>query len=280
MKRLSQFIIFIFVWPFFSIWRLLPLRMSERMGSNIIGFLGPRISTQKTVLKNISIVLPNNTAEENIALSKKLWAHIGINLSHALQPDNKDLTLNTKITGLENLKNAHDKGKGIILLSAHIGVWDVGVMTVRNEIGTCDTVYRPIENPFLNKWIEKFRLRVHTKLIKKSPRSGLAILKSLKQGNVVTMMSDQKMWGCTKAPFFGKDAECADGAVRIGYKTSTPVIPARSKYTPQGCEIIFEPAMVLSGDLRQDTIQMNDIFERWILDTPEQYYNFTHKKWD
>ena len=57
-------------------------------------------------------------------------------------------------------------------------------------------------------------------------------------------------------------------------------MPIRSKYTPQGCEIIFEPAVVLSGDLTQDTIQMNAIFERWILDTPEQYYNFTHKKWD
>ena len=280
MKRLSQFIIFIIVLPLLWTLRLVPLRVSERMGRGIMRFLGPRISTQKTVLNNISIVFPNNTAEENIALSKKLWVHVGINLSHALQLDNEDLIHNTKITGIENIQKEYDNGNGVILISAHIGVWDIVAINVKHQIAPCDVVYRPIENPFLNTWIEKFRLKVYNKLIVKSPSAGRAILRSLKQGNIIPMLSDQKMWGHTKVRFFGKDAECADGAVRMGYKTSTPVIPVRSKYTPQGYELVFEPAMILTGDLMQDTLQMNAIFERWVLETPEQYYNFTHKKWD
>ena len=168
--------------------------MAEIICSKFIGWLGLKVRTNKQMINGIKIAFPELNDAEVEKLAKQNWKHIGINLAHALQMDNKKLVDRAEIIGFEHLETAYAKGKGVIVLSAHIGVWDTICINIKHKLAPTDTVYRPIENPFLNSFVKRFRLRVYNKLITKGNTAGRQIIKSLRAGKIVPMMSDQKLW--------------------------------------------------------------------------------------
>ncbi len=143
--------------------------------------------------------MPHLNDQEKIALSHKVWKNIGIIFSLTIKVDSKELISNTKITGLEHLKKVHANGRGLILISAHIGTWDAMCAKIGNSIAKCDGVVRHVNNPFLNKRIQRIRLKVFN-VITKNSSAALKMLRSVNKENIICMLSDQKMWGTYQSP--------------------------------------------------------------------------------
>lgn len=278
-QHIQHAVIYIMIYPFMVIIRAMPLPMAERVLSRIIGYIGPRIRKHKRLKHGLSIALPDLDDIALERLAQQNWCHYGINLAHTIHVDNPHLYKNTTVHGWEHFTTAHAQGQGVIILSAHIGVWDVVCATISHMCMPPDVVYRPLNNPYISRWFERRRLRVYNTLITKAPTAGRHILKSLRQGGVVPMMSDQKMWDGVHVPYFGVPAYTAPGAVVLGHKLNAPVIPMFAIYDAGTYTVFVEPPMTLTGDTYTDARHMNTIFERWVTQYPNQYFNFTHNRW-
>ena len=277
---MGHFISFVLLYPFLMLFRILPLRWAENLGQALIGFIGYRTPKNRRVLHGLRIAFPHKSASELDILARKNWRHYGINFAHAIQLDNPELIHRTDIIGWTHLQQAFDKGKGVLIISAHVGVWDIVCRVIKHKLQAPDTVYRPIDNPYLNRWFEKRRLRVYKSLIPKGPTAGRQILKSIRSGGIVPMMSDQKMWGEISVPYFGVPAETASGAVVLGAKLQVPVIPIHTYKDGDRFKMIISPPMTLTGDKIVDTTHMNQIFETWVTAHPDQYFSFAHNRWN
>ncbi len=279
MNTLGQFVVFILIYPFLCIMRVLPLSWAEAVGRGVVGFMGPKTRKNTRVLHGLQVAFPYNSEAQNQILARANWRHYGINLAHAIQLDNPKLVQRTDVEGWHHLQRAFDQGKGVFVLSAHVGVWDVICAVIKHRLHPTDTIYRPIDNIFLNRWFKKYRLKVYKSLIVKGPHAGKDILKAIRAGGIVPMMSDQKMWGGIEVPYFRVPALTASGAVVLGAKLQVPVIPIYTAKVGNRFKMVIEPPMPLTGNTEVDTIQMNQLFEKWVTSHPDQYFSFTHNRW-
>ncbi len=279
MKTIGQGIVFVLVYPFLVLMRILPLSAAEAVAQALIGFMGPKTPINRRVLYGLRLAFPHKSDRQNANLARANWRHYGVNLAHAIQLDNPQLVHRTDVQGWHHLQDAYAQGKGVFVLSAHVGVWDVICAVIKHRLQATDTVYRPIDNVFLNRWFEKYRLRVYKSLITKGPTAGKRILKSIRAGGIVPMMSDQKMWDGVQVPYFRIPALTASGAVVLGAKLQVPVIPIYAVKIGNRFKMVVEPPMSLTGNTEYDARQMNQIFEKWVTAHPDQYFSFTHNRW-
>ena len=143
-------------------------------------------------------------------------------------------------------------------------------------------IYRPLNNKYLNKTMEKIRRNFICKKQIKKGRSGLReIIENVRNGYSVALMIDQRVTEGSKVDFFGKPA-------------STTTIPAQliKKY---GCELVpvyierynkfffkmfvSKPIIIQQNKTTEDiTKYLNSVLEKMILKNPDQWI-WTHDRW-
>lgn len=273
----------------FFLARILPLQVCRWLGRSI-AFIVYLFSTRdrKGFATNLSIALnqPVNTLR-----IKKLVRRMFMNYGEYMAdffclpqlPRQKARAVFSHLKREEIIRKALEKGRGVILLSAHIGNWEFGGLMIRHSKYPLAVVSLPHNTAPTNALVNRFREGKGISVIEvdESPFSALPILKHLRKNGVVAMMGDKDFFGNGKlTSYFGKQVRFPIGPVIIAMSSGAALIPAFVLKQPNGKYFgVLEDAIPLSNERpREQAIQKNlekiaDIFETYIQRYPDQWYN-------
>jgi lauroyl/myristoyl acyltransferase len=187
------------------------------------------------------------------------------------------------IRGEEILRNALAKGKGVILLSAHVGNWEIGGTLLRlfNYPLTVVTIKHntTATNALVNRLRQNKKIRVIE--VDQSPFSAIEVLRHLQENRIVAMNGDRDYFGTGRQiNFMGKHVNFPIGPVILAMSSGAALIPAFVLKQPDGRYTgILENAIPHpSTDNREEAIKeclitIARIFERYIRSYPDQWYH-------
>jgi KDO2-lipid IV(A) lauroyltransferase len=198
--------------------------------------------------------------------------------------DGEDRVGSIGVEGLDYLREARAKGRGVIGFQGHFGHWELARFTLGYHGLPTMGIARPMDNPYLDRRLSQLRARGGNDLI--AQRGGVAAaLKCLRDGSIVGIMIDQRPERSGVAvPFLGHQAFAAGSLAVLALRTGAPIVPGFGFLDPDGSwRVVVEPEVpvVRTGDLRADTQRiMTDctaVLERWIRRYPEQWL-WTHAR--
>lgn len=191
----------------------------------------------------------------------------------------------TEIEGLEHYQEAHRQGKGVILLSAHFGNWEwLGVALSVYGIAM-HAVMRPMNNRYLDKLVQGWRIRFGNVVLNKRTDSG-QIIKLLREGVAVGFLLDQNVSHrqAVFVNYFGRLAATNKALATIALRTSAPVLPTFIIKKPGGYKIVIEKPLVLpkTGRLKTDLFEITALFTKVIEGYVRRYpdhWLWLHRRW-
>ncbi len=126
---------------------------------------------------------------------------------------------------MDRLTREFQRGKGVIITTAHLGNWEVGGCVLATHGFPLTAVYRPFGIPHLDRMFAQHRESRGVKLVPLGD-SVRALLRALHQGECVVLLADRDFTGQARpVTFFGAPAPLPDGAARLAWKTGAPILP-------------------------------------------------------
>jgi KDO2-lipid IV(A) lauroyltransferase len=289
-KQLRNYIIYIFILLLIKFIQLWPRRTAIKITQGI-GQLSFRLAfkSKRRIKQHLTKAFGQEKSSEEIKkLTKDVFMH-----SFTAAADYVRLPIMTsdeinniiKVDGIEHLEKAYAKNRGVIMLSAHLGNWELLGVWVAKQGFPSMAVGARIRNPHLGKLVIKFRRQCGLKNIKRG-NDTREIIKALKQGQGVGMLIDQstKVQG-EFVNFFGFPAHTATAPYRLAKKYGSPIIPIfihlHKDYTYH-IECLEEIKLHHSGDDHQDIIDTlqdcSTVIEGFVRKHPEQW-SWIHRRW-
>jgi len=197
-------------------------------------------------------------------------------------PPHKIKRFFAEFKGEEILKSALAKGKGVILLAAHLGNWEFGSIILRVRDYPLNVVALAHNTSSTNALVNRLRRNKEINVIEinRSSFSGIDTLRCLRNNEIVAMVGDRDFFGQGRPiNFFGKKVSFPVGPVALAMISGAALIPAFVLRQADGRYFgVLEEAvpLLLEGD-RDDVIEKNlgktaRIFEKYIRSYPDQWY--------
>lgn len=272
----------------YAVSRILPLQVCRRLGrwiALIVYIFSKR--DRQGFAHNLSLAMGPSTPNQAIRKTvRRIFMNYGEYMADFFflpqQPPHKIQQAFAYLRGESVIQGALARGKGVILLSAHLGNWEFGGVMMRLSDYPLAVVALPHNTAATNALVNRFRKEKGIRVIEldASPFSSIAILKHLRQNGVVAMVGDRDFFGNGKAvDFFGAKVSFPVGPVVLAQASGAAVIPAFVLKKPDGKYFgVLEAEIPISTNgTREDLIQKNlakiaRVFETYIRRYPEQWY--------
>ena len=203
----------------------------------------------------------------------------------SLQLNKSHFSEHFEIDGYHHIKNAYEKGRGVLALTAHFGNWELLTIIAEMIQFPLNIVVRPLDFKPLDHFIFNLRTRYGGKIIPKQ-RSFRTIIKCLNRGEIVALLMDQNVdwYEGVFVDFMGHRACTNKGLALLALKTGAPVIPVFMIRGKKGFRAEFGPEIptLKIGDKQKDiemnTQEYNRVIENVIRRYPEQWF-WIHQRW-
>lgn len=245
--------------------------------------IGPR---KKVALENLERVFPDEELSWRREILNRHYAHLSMSVVEFLALSRSSdgvLSWVKEIEGEENLQPLLGQTKGAVILTGHIGNWELLSAWLCRKGVPLSAVVQRNQDPEMEKFIDGTRTRAGLRTVPKSFGMRGAV-KTLRQGGVLGLLMDQH-GGDIDLPFFGHPARSFGGAAAFSRLADVPIIPVfsyRDGFFRH--RVVIEPPLVLPAGLvagefiRQVTSSCNTVLERAILRSPEQWL-WLHRRW-
>jgi KDO2-lipid IV(A) lauroyltransferase len=234
--------------------------------------------------KNIELCFPTLSATEQSHLVEQHCISLGMGVFEvgmARWKTNQSLRKIIEIKGIEHLNRAVEKNRGVILMSAHFTMLEIGALIGRNEIIQEDLppmvgMFKLGKNSIVNQFFINTRLRSTESLVTKFEVKDL--IRALKDKKLVWYASDQSFTGknAISVNFFNHPAMTNPSIIRIAKITGSPVLPYFPSRLANGkgyiLEVLPEIESFPGEDTNNDMRKIHALLEQHILQYPEQYY--------
>ena len=281
-KYFFQFLIVIFM---FFIFRLLGVKISSFVGGKIFQFIGPFFRSKKIIHLNIKRAFPNLEQKKIDKITSNMWNNYGRVFAEYMfikKFRNNQLSDNIIIEGKEILNDLKEKNIKAIFISGHFSNFELMAMQIEKIGIKIATIYRPLNNIFLNFIMENIRTK---HICKKQIKKGIGGLKDLlklnKEGYSTALMIDQRVSQGSKLDFFNEKAFTTTIPAQLVKKFNIPVVPifierfGGIKFKMKVQKPIYFPDNSSIDDI---TVKLNKILEKMILDSPN-YWIWSHNRW-
>jgi len=191
-----------------------------------------------------------------------------------------------RLEGVEHMRAAMADHGRALLLTAHLGNWELLAAAHRLTGFPLSVVVRPLDTPWLDTLAERLRRSTGVELIAK--RGALRpVLEALRRGRMIGILMDQNAARRESVfvDFFGRPASTSRSIALLALRTRTPVIPVFTRRDPDGCHTVFvhpplpEPAANGSeAAVVELTARCTLAIERAIREAPEQWL-WSHDRW-
>jgi KDO2-lipid IV(A) lauroyltransferase len=271
---------------------LLPYRLALRLG----GYLGDLLflcwrSRRKIAIENLKAAVSRKaltisaTPEDVI---KETFRNLGRSFVEVVKVYyglGDHIIRNVKIRGAENFAKASKKGMGTLVITGHCGNWELNALAAAGNLTKLHVVARPVDNPYLNRLIERTRRKYGNRVIYK--KGALKkILFALSKNEVVAILMDQSVLSAEGviADFLGKKDYTMKIPAVIAMKTGSPVLPAFIRRSGEGHiieigeEVALERSEGSEKTVHANTVKLSQCIEGYIKQNPTEWL-WIHRRW-
>jgi len=244
---------------------------------------------RRIVRRNLQFTHPDWTREKIDNLARRVFQNLGISFLETFQLatlSREQVLGRVRVVGLENLQNALKSKSGLILVSAHLGSWETGLLFF------CCYIQKPILGVAkkirlapLNRWVHRLRSRFGLKIVYK--KGALPEMRRvLRRGGVIGLLVDQSRRSeGVDVNFFGHRVTTTPAAAFLAIRCQSPVLPLFCVRDDSGrLNVIVKSPLEMkrTGDLRSDiqsnTQMITDVVEKAVRQYPDQWF-WVHKRW-
>ncbi|HYW31755.1 MAG TPA: lysophospholipid acyltransferase family protein [Gemmatimonas sp.] len=270
--------------------RLLPWRVASSIGASIATLAYRPFGIRRGVTeRQIAAAFPEYSPEEVADTARRSYESLGrTSIETAVLPGTPRAELIRRfelVEGWDLLEAARAEGKGVIIVTGHLGNWEYGGAYVAARGMPFDAVTRGMANPLFDAYIRRTRADIGFEVIhdaeavRRTPRA-------LKEGRVIAMVCDQDglNLASTFVPFFGRPAKTPRGPAVFALRLGVPLIFAASVRRPSGnyALLLTRLPVVQSGDRDADVdaivLAYTQRLESYVRQYPEQYF-WQHRRW-
>lgn len=288
MQRSWEYMILLLTFPF----RLIPTAFAVRLGCSCGWVLQHVIRFRRSVIKtqlNVALGV-DGTDPRYSPLIAGIYRHLGLLVIELLRlPRINRATLANRVTyhGMENLEAAMAKGKGVIVLTGHIGNWELVGAASSDKAFTFSAIGKEMKSDAGNAFVKLIRDDNGVRTIARS-KSLKQILKALKRNELVVFMLDQNMTSKEGVfvDFFGQPACTMPALAVIAARSGAAVLPYYSYRDPDlvrhHCvmlpEVEVDDAGASTDPVHENTERYTKVLQSIIEEHPEQWL-WIHKRW-
>jgi KDO2-lipid IV(A) lauroyltransferase len=263
-----------------SIPRLPALSIGSALGRALYLADGPH---RRIVRRNLSFAYPELNPDQCRQLARRVFQNYGVNLFEFfqmgfMQPE--DVARRVRLHGLENLREALRRKRGVILVTAHLGSWELGFQVMPCVLGLPFTaVAKKFKSNVIENWIQAVRTRFGNVILYK--KDSLAdMTRILRQGGILGVLVDMaRRRDGVDVSFFGKKATATPAVAMLALRCRSTVLPGfgiRERDGSIGIRFEREIEMLRTKDLRADLVtntqRITDVVERMVRRHPEQWF--------
>ena len=271
------------IYSFFILGRILGLKISRKLFSFLFILIGPIFKSKKIVEKNMIIFLKKSSLKNKNKIINNMWKNYGKTfIEYIFLNYFRKQKSHIFIKGEENLFQIKKQNKPVIFISGHFANFELMSMEITKKNIDLATIYRPLNNFFLNPLMEFIRRRyVCPNQIKKGINGVRDTVKFIKKKYSIALMIDQRVSEGEKIDFFGNLALTTTLPAQLSYKFGLDIIPVYIEREDNDNFTIEFQKRISSKDFKNKlelTLKLNKILEEMIKKNPGQWI-WTHNRW-
>jgi KDO2-lipid IV(A) lauroyltransferase len=290
MKIIKYLIEAILIYICFIFIKLIGLNNGRHFFSYIFNIIGPLIKSKKTINSNLEKIKISYDDKKKKEITFNMWSNYGMTFVEYLYlnkfKNNKFSNSHINIKGQDFLDKIIKDDKPVIFVSGHFANFELMSMELTKQKINLATIYRPLNNFFLNPFMEHIRKKYVCKnQIKKGLKGIRDSVNYLNNNYSIALMIDQRVSEGEKLPFFNSKAWTTTLPAKIALKYKCDIVPvyiAREKNNNFEMEI-YNPIKTNEKDDTEEnkikiSLTLNKIIEEMILKDPSQWI-LTHNRW-
>jgi KDO2-lipid IV(A) lauroyltransferase len=268
--------------------RLVPRPLALLLGE-VVGWMGGAVLRirRRVVDENLRLAFPDRSARWRRRTARASYRHLGREAVMVFRGSGREeLIRMTEIEGLEPVRERIAAGKGVLVVTGHLGNWELGGAALAARGIPVAAVALAQANPLFDRDLSEARSRLGMGMIQRG-RAPREVLEALAEGRVAALVGDQNARASgVFVDFFGRPASTYRGPALFAIRTGSPLflgVGMRVSRHPLRYRIVLEEVEVsrsgdLDDDVRRLTARHVAALERWVRAEPEQYF-WQHQRW-
>ena len=282
-KIIKYFFQAIFVYLFFLIGILLGLNISRRLFSFIFKKIGPMIKSKEIINKNLLNFSNKLSIQQKRSIIDNMWSNYGMTfIEYMFLNKFRKNNLHINISGQKILNQISKNKKPVIFVSGHFANFELMSMEIEKSKIKLATIYRPVNNFFINFYMEYLRKKYICKNQIKKGRTGVReAIYYIKNKYSVALMIDQRVSEGEKIKFFDKQALTTTLPAQLALKFNIDIIPVFIERKKNNLfNIKVHKPITINKNKKKFEIsrKLNEILESMIKKNPNQWI-WTHNRW-
>ena len=284
-KKFFYFFQSLLIYFFFFISKIIGLRLSRILFSFIFIKFGNLFKSKKVIFKNLEKIKPNASIIEKEFIINQMWSNYGKTFIEYVHLNSFNKKSNhIKIKNKKVIEEILKKNKPVIFISGHFANFELMSMELTKAKIKLATIYRPLNNIFLNPFMEYLRKNFVCKnQIKKGLNGVKEALGYMKKGYSIALMVDQRVSEGSKVNFFNSNAYTTTLPAQLSSRFNCDIVPV---YISRNLEDRFDMEILdplkiseISKENKEFmTKKINETIEKLILRDPSQWI-LTHNRW-
>ena len=281
-KKINYFFQAVIIYLFFFIGKLLGLKLSKKIFAFLFNRFGPLFKSKSIIEKNLTNFNNNLTDVQRENIISSMWKNYGITFIEYIFlssfKEKNDLVKVTRSDILEKISS----DKPVIFVSGHFSNFELMSMEITKRKVKLATIYRPLNNFFLNPLMEYIRKKyVCENQIKKGISGVKESIQYIKAGYSIALMIDQRVSEGERLNFFNQPALTTTLPAQLALKFELPIIPVFIERRENGTYKIDFYDEIISKNFKNKidlTQKLNSILEEMIKKNPNEWI-WTHNRW-
>ena len=285
MKQAKYFFQFLFFIFFFFFFKILGFKLSSSIGGKLFEIIGPLFRSKQLINSNIKKAIPDVNLKNINKITKLMWNNYGrVFAEYVFIKNFRNGNLNSriKIEGQDVLDEIKRLNKQVVFISGHFGNFELMALHIERSGINLSAIYRPLNNIFLNKIMERIRKKYICKIQIKKGIGGMKKLINLKKNNYSTaIMIDQRVSEGIKSNFFNEEALTTTIPAQLVKKFKIPIVPVFiERINDVNFKITIKKPINFSNEdsIKKITDDLNCILEKMIIQKPEHWI-WSHNRW-
>ncbi len=242
----------------------------------------------RTASANLALAFPAKSEAERGAILKACWIHFTRMALEYLRGGSsaaEDVEREIEIVNRDYVDRAASGGRGVILISAHFGDWEVGVSQAHLLPSPVIVIARALDNSLLESALYAARIRAGVTMVERR-NAARPMIETLTRGGTVILLPDQsvKQREGILVPFLGHPAWTTSAPAKMALRYGAAILPVFCYPEGAKVKVIFDLPLVVdelpleARSVEGITARMNDIISSRIFDRPELWL-WMHDRW-
>jgi Kdo2-lipid IVA lauroyltransferase/acyltransferase len=286
-QRLEFFLVFVLVRGLGA----LPRRWGRAAGASLgaVAFLFTG-KLRRTGERNLQIAYPGSTTAWRKNTVRQLYRNLGLHLAEFCRMSRYTAECTRgfiRYAGLEHYLAARDAGRGVLVITGHLGLWELSSFYHSLMGYPMSMVIRRLDNPLVDRMVNRIRC-LHGNAVLHKDDYARGLLGAMRRGDTVGILMDTNMTPPQGVfvDFFGTPACTASGLARVAMRTEAAVLPGFLTWREEEEKYVLEFGerldLVRTGNDEQDILTNTQIctaaIEAWVRRFPEQWL-WVHRRW-